>query len=82
MIETITFPVGRCETCDRQVLAAQDLDESGELVPICPHCDTLLTSIETTMGGLALRSLGYDVEGEGPKTLGCGTGGSCTGCSK
>jgi hypothetical protein len=73
--------VSYCESCDREVVVARDLDERDELVPICPHCDTVLDAVKSERGGFALRSLGYEVEGEGPKSRGCGSGGSCSGCS-
>lgn len=82
MLETVTFPVGFCACCDKRVVLARELDDHDNLVSVCPHCDTVIAESEFTMGGHALRTLGYDVEGEGPKTAGCGTGGSCNGCSR
>lgn len=82
VLETLTFPVAFCEHCGRDVLIARDLNEEDELIDVCSRCDQPLEDAprQKKMGGWALRSIGYDVEGEGPDQKGCGSGGSCSGC--
>ena len=83
VLETVTFSVYSCEPCAGPVLAAWDLDEHDELVPVCARCGARLEPAADArrVGASALRRFGYDVEGEGPVTRGCGSGGSCGSCS-
>lgn len=81
MMETTALDVAHCTQCNKNVVIAQDLSEHDELIDICVHCSTPLQSSNDrkTLGGYALRALGYTVEGEGPDSEGCG-GGGCGSC--
>lgn len=60
-----TFLAGPCVRCERDVLAARELDDLGKLVAVCLHCDAVLNS--ETLSEVAageLEALGYFVEGE------------------
>lgn len=82
MLETVVFPVLHCSACTRDVLAACDLDDHGNLVHVCSRCGSALLGAATPRmwGATALAGIGYDVEGEG-EAKGCGTsGGGCGSC--
>lgn len=81
-MESTALNTVHCTHCDRRVLIAWALDEQDEMIEVCAHCDTPIPhDVEAKpMGGYALRALGYDIEGEGPDSEGCGAGGSCGGC--
>lgn len=82
MLETVVFPVLHCSACARDVVAAFDIDDVGELVHVCTRCgSSLLSAAGLRMwGAAALTGIGYDVEGEG-EVKGCGAGGGgCGSC--
>lgn len=79
MIETTALDIAHCPRCERRVIVAQALDDHDALISVCAHCDTPLHDAPAPVGGYALRALGYNVEGEGPDTEGCGSGG-CGSC--
>ena len=71
------FLVARCDTCDRTVLTARDLDSDGALVLACVHCDTALDDIPRPVDVDELDAMGYVVEGrlEPHGERGCRDGG-------
>lgn len=73
-----------CHHCDKQVLIAQDLDIHERLIEVCVHCSAPIEydAERARFGGIKLRHLGYEIDGEGPDAGGCGTGegGGCSSC--
>ena len=60
----VGFPIATCARCERDVLLARDLDESGELIARCIHCGaTLRLDDARFVGAASLSDLGYSVEG-------------------
>ena len=81
MLETVTFPVARCERCGIDAVVARALGDDDEWVLLCTRCSHPLAADALKIREYAsstLKLMGYDVEGEGPG--GCGTGGSCGSC--
>jgi ribosomal protein S27AE len=79
MLETVRFQLGQCPKCGPDVLLAGDLDDGGEIVPICSHCGAPIPHDARVreLGPSSLTRYGYVVEGEGD-TRGCGSdGGGC-----
>lgn len=77
------FLVVHCEQCDRDVLAARDLDDEGRLVDVCVHCDSRLDRRAPSarwVGAAALDEHGYFVEGAETRDDRHG-GGGCRGGS-
>ncbi|MFU8804313.1 MAG: hypothetical protein ACNA8W_10925 [Bradymonadaceae bacterium] len=78
-----SFLVAPCPHCAKDVLTARDLDDHGELIPICMHCEASLeqeTSSARWVTPAELVALGYFVDGYVPEEedgeKGC-RGGSC-----
>lgn len=78
------FLVVDCPGCARSVLTARDLDDDGQLVDVCLHCETVLAADAPSARWLdarAVLALGYFVDGVAePQDDGCSTGG-CNGGS-
>jgi hypothetical protein len=66
MIESVSFPVGDCPSCKREVLLAGALDEDQELVYVCSHCGCTIPADQPPrqLGARSLALRGYLVEGE------------------
>ncbi len=78
MQETQTFPVDYCESCERDVLVARDLDDADEWVRICTRCATPLAARDDSRAysAASLQAIGYTFE---HLSGGCGSGG-CGSC--
>ena len=83
MIESVTFPVGDCPSCGRDVLLAGELGDDGEIVYVCSHCSHPMSEgfAPRELGAQSLALRGYTVEGE-IDSGGCGSDsdGGCSSC--
>jgi hypothetical protein len=78
------FIIAPCESCDRDVLTARDLDEHDALVCVCVHCGAVVDEHDSRarrVGPAELVEMDYFVDGYVPddghdKEGGC-RGGSC-----
>ena len=80
---TAAFPTARCEPCDKSVLTYVTLDERGDEVRCCVHCDGIIGEELRWLNASELESEGYEIgyrADDKAKSAGgsCGTGcGSC-----
>ncbi|MGO9454160.1 MAG: hypothetical protein ACLQDV_24390 [Candidatus Binataceae bacterium] len=78
---TSSFPVARCDQCDKSVLTCVLFADDGSEFRACAHCDSPITREISWVSATELESTGYEI-GARPakKTGGCGcsSGGGCS----
>ncbi len=76
---TATFPMARCEPCDRTVLTYAALDDAGLERRLCVHCDGEIADELRWVSATELEDSGYQFGAPAPKkACGCGNGGGCS----
>ncbi len=73
-----SFPIARCDSCDRSVLTYLRLDGDGVERRFCTHCDAAVTEKLEWVSADELESVGYYFGSRPPASGGCGCGsGGC-----
>lgn len=78
---TSAFPTARCEPCAKSVLTYVTLDERGDEVRCCVHCDSVIVEELRWLTASELEAEGYEIgyrprdekSGDGCGSGGCGT---------
>jgi hypothetical protein len=81
-LSSSTFPIARCDRCDRSTLTYLALGQGGEQRRLCVHCDSVIDSRLEWITADQLEREGYQF-GEPATRTGGGCGGGCGsgGCS-
>ncbi len=80
---TSAFPTARCEPCGKSVLTYVILDEGGQEVRCCVHCDAAIVESLRWLNASELEAEGYEIgyrPDDKPKSGGCDSGG-CGSCA-
>jgi hypothetical protein len=76
---TAAFPTARCEPCAKSVLTYVTLDERGDEVRCCMHCDGVIAEQLRWLTASELEAEGYEI-GYRPDAEQKAGGGCSSGC--
>ncbi|MCB9507000.1 MAG: hypothetical protein H6697_04935 [Myxococcales bacterium] len=76
----MTFSVGACESCARDVLLARDLGDDDDWIDVCTRCGAAVpeSAGRKRFGVTSVRALGYTFDDD--DSGGCGSGGCGGAC--
>ena len=76
VLNTASFPTVHCQICDKSVLTYIVINDSGDEIRACVHCDSPIEAEVEWIGADALEERGYQIGKPPPaKSGGCGSGG-------
>jgi len=78
-VNSSSFPIARCEACDKTVLLYLAYGGDGQERRLCVHCDSSIDSALAWATAEELEAAGYAIGAPSAKRGGCGCGsGGCT----